>query len=59
MHALLFFSVYVTCFYTNILHALLFSYETTHYRPLGLVGKAKAVSSRLTWSAWVQFLPFF
>ncbi len=24
----------------------------------GLVGKAKAVSSRLTWTAWVQFPPF-
>jgi hypothetical protein len=26
--------------------------------PLGLVGKAKAVSSHLTWTAWVQFPPF-
>ncbi len=27
-------------------------------RPLGLVGKAKAGSSLLTWTAWVQFPPF-
>ncbi len=27
-------------------------------QPLGLVGKAKAGSSRLTWTAWVQFQPF-
>ncbi len=28
------------------------------YNPLGLVGKAKAGSSRLTWTVWVQFPPF-
>jgi hypothetical protein len=27
-------------------------------QPLGLVGKAKAGSSRLTWTAWVQFPAF-
>ncbi len=28
------------------------------YSPLGLVGKAKAGSSCLTWTVWVLFLPF-
>jgi hypothetical protein len=35
------------------------TYEMTRmYLPLGLVGQVKEGSSCLTWTAWVQFLPF-
>ncbi len=50
-------SIFLARFQHIILHNF---FHVLHImpRPLGLVGKAKAGSSRLTWTAWVQFPPF-